>query len=111
MGNGTSVSLFVNLTLDGGEWSALPREKRSSIHCTRGWVGLEAGMYVKEKGKISFPYQNSNSDPRVVHPAIAVQTELPGSHTVLIRMKLLNKFTSSANKTGLELNCRNRRTR
>jgi hypothetical protein len=65
-GNGAIVPPFLTLTVDGCEWSALPRP---STYCTGSWVGLVAGMDVKEKRTISFPYQNSKPDLPVVQPA------------------------------------------
>jgi hypothetical protein len=41
---------FLNLALDGGEWSAshpshsTPRERTPSIHWIRGWVGSGASL-------------------------------------------------------------------
>jgi hypothetical protein len=55
-------STILDLTLDGGEWSAscfccfIPREAILDTHCTGGWMGCSAGVDIIEKRKISFPY-------------------------------------------------------
>jgi hypothetical protein len=45
---------FLNLELDGGEWSA----SRPGTHCIRGWVDPRADLKTVTKGKIPAPAGN-----------------------------------------------------
>jgi hypothetical protein len=74
MEEGRYSSIILNLALDGGDWSASCHchfsagEIAPVTHCTEGWVDPKASLDVMEKGKISCPYQESNSDSQVLQP-------------------------------------------
>jgi hypothetical protein len=67
-------STILNLTLDGGQWSAsqtcsfAPWEQIPSIYCIGGWVDLRASLDVMEKKKISCPRQKLNPQSLVAQP-------------------------------------------
>jgi hypothetical protein len=70
---------FLTSALDRSEWSAscssrfIPEVRAPSIHCTRGWVGLRAGMNAVAKRKNSIlPLPGTEQG----HPACSLVTIL-----------------------------------
>jgi hypothetical protein len=45
-----------------------PGERTPGTHCTRGWVGLRAGLDAEARGKILCPRRGSDLDRPVVQP-------------------------------------------
>jgi hypothetical protein len=66
-GSGGIAPPFLNLTLDGDEWSAsrpgrfTPGERVAGTHFTGGWLGPEAGVDYVEKRKNLVPTGNRSS--------------------------------------------------
>jgi hypothetical protein len=71
-GSGSIAHAFLNLALDGGEWSVsrsgrfTPREIALGTHWIGGWVGLRAGLDAVVRSKLPSPYRDMN--PRSSSP-------------------------------------------
>jgi hypothetical protein len=80
---GVKVNLhaFLNLALDGSEWSAsrpgrfIPGERVHDTHWIGGWVGPSAGLDTVVKRKITIPCRELNLD-RPAGSLVVIPTEL-----------------------------------
>jgi hypothetical protein len=76
MGSGGTAPPFLNVALDGGEWSGT-RPGRFTFgkralddHCKGGWVDARTGLDAVEKIKLSFHCRESNSDSPDRSPSV-----------------------------------------
>jgi hypothetical protein len=77
----TSISSYVFMALDGGEWSAshhghfTPRESAPGTHWIGGWVGLRTFLGAVVKRKIPSPRRESNPRTPIVQPVAQRYTD------------------------------------
>jgi hypothetical protein len=84
MGSGSTVPPFLNVPLDGGEWSAscpdryIFGERAFDGNYKGGWTDAKASLDAVEKRKLSFPCTESNSDCPDRSPSV-YRLSYPGS--------------------------------